>query len=81
MAKGGARPGAGRKPGKMLALTDYLKKQDIDQFMEWLLTTYMDDSRVAIWMADHLFGKAPQPITGADGGPIELAGVEIKVRK
>jgi hypothetical protein len=81
MAKGGARPGAGRKPGKMLALTDYLKQKDIDAFLAYLLSNYEQDGRIAIWFADHLFGKAPQPLTGADGGPIEITGVEINVRK
>ncbi len=82
MAKGGARKGAGRPKGAaMLKLHELMKKKDIDQFVEWLLTSYMDDSRVAIWMADHLFGKAPQPITGPDGGPVQVTGVEINVRK
>lgn len=67
----------------MLKLNEVMKKKDVDQFVEWLLTSYMDDSKVAIWMADHLFGKAPQPLehTGADGGPIQLQGVEVITRK
>lgn len=73
MAKGGARPGAGRKPGKMLALTDYLKKKDIDTFVEFLLANYMEDTRLMTWMGDHLFGKAPQPVTGADGGALVIS--------
>jgi hypothetical protein len=64
----------------MLKLHEVMKKKDVDTFVDWLVTSYMDDSKVAIWMADHLFGKAPQPITGADGGPIEITGVDITVR-
>lgn len=82
MAKGGARPGAGRPKGsKMLDLRDYMKEKDIKEFFTYLMTTYQTDSRIAVWVADHLFGKAPQPLTGADGGAIEFKGVEIKVRK
>ena len=76
---GGKRPGAGRKPGKMLTLTDYLKKKDIDNVMKYLLANYQKDTRLAIWMADHLFGKAPQALelSGKDGGPIQISGMKI----
>jgi hypothetical protein len=41
----------------------------------------MGDMRLAVWLGDQLFGKAPQPLTGANGGAIEIKGVEITVRK
>lgn len=82
MANGGKRPGAGRPKGSaMLRLHDVMKKRDIDEFVEYLLNSYMDEPRIALWMADHIFGKAPQPVTGPDGGPIQVTGVEITVRK
>lgn len=62
MAKGGKRPGSGRKPGKALRLLDLLKKGQIDEFIEFLIDNYKEDSRLMIWMGDHIFGKAPQAI-------------------
>ena len=32
-------------------------------------------------LLDRAWGKAPQPLTGEDGGPIQIQGVEITVRK
>jgi hypothetical protein len=67
--KGGKRLGAGRKPGsKMLTLRDYLSKKDIDTFVEYLLANYMEDSRLMVWLGEHLFGKAPQAIDLTSGG-------------
>lgn len=81
---GGKRPGAGRKPGsKSLVLRDLLSKKDIQTFLEFLLANYMEDSKLMIWMGDHIFGKAPQPLTGDPNSPLEIkvTGVEIAVRK
>jgi len=79
--RGGAREGAGRKPGKTLRLLDLLKQEQIDEFLEFLIDNYKEDARLMMWMGDHIFGKASQPVTGADGGPIQIQGVEIKVRR
>lgn len=83
MAKGGARPGAGRPKGStnLLNIRDYMDEMEVSKFMQWLIANYPKDTRLAVWMADRLFGKAPQPVTGADGGPIEITGVSINVRK
>jgi len=62
MAKGGARKGAGRKPGKTFRLLDVLKQKHIDEFIEFLIDNYKEDARLMIWMGDHIFGKAPQAI-------------------
>lgn len=73
MAKGGKRKGAGRPVGVKNStprLRDYLKPKDVNEFIEFLLANYMEDSKLMIWMGDHIFGKAPQQITGADGGPL-----------
>jgi hypothetical protein len=32
-------------------------------------------------LLDRAWGKAPQPLTDPDGGPIQILGVEITVRK
>lgn len=68
MAKGGARVGAGRKPGKTVRLLDLLKKDQINEFMEFLIDNYKEDARLMIWMGDHIFGKAPQAVDLTSGG-------------
>jgi hypothetical protein len=63
---GGARPGAGRKKGsKYLDLRAALEKKDpkaIDTFLEFLLANYMEDSKLMIWMGEHIFGKPTQEV-------------------
>lgn len=83
MAKGGARPGAGRPKGSITTprFRDLVSEEEREKFVEFILDQYMGDMRLALWMGDQLFGKAPQPLTGEDGGPIEIKGVEIKVRR
>lgn len=60
MARGGARPGAGRKPGASFAQLVSLAEKK--KFVEFVLDQYMGDIRLALWMGDQLFGKAPQSI-------------------
>lgn len=83
MAKGGKRPGAGRPVGSTnkLSLRDYMKKEDIEEFFEFVLSTYKESEKLTIWMGDQLIGKATQAISGPDGGPIEIKGVTITVRR
>jgi hypothetical protein len=83
MAKGGKRPGAGRPKGSKTVpqFRDFVSDEEREKFVEFILDTYMGDMRLALWLGDQLFGKAPQPITGPEGGPIEVKGVTISVRK
>ena len=30
---------------------------------------------IAVWCAEQIAGKAPQPLTGPDGGPVQIQGV------
>lgn len=63
MAKGGARPGAGRKAGPTAKpFRDYVSEEDKAQFVEFMLANYMGDMRLAVWVGDQLMGKAPQTI-------------------
>jgi hypothetical protein len=39
------------------------------------------DSVILKFLLEQIYGKAPQPLTGAEGGPIQIQGVEITVRK
>ena len=84
MAKGGARPGAGRKPGvsNRPQLRDMLSQAQIDALVaKGIEKADNGDSIMLKFMLEQVFGKAPQPLTGADGGAIEIKGVEITVRK
>ena len=70
--KGGARPGAGRPlgSGNKIKFADFVSDEDRKTFVEFMLSSYMGDMRLATWVGDQLFGKAPQAITGADGGAL-----------
>jgi hypothetical protein len=83
MAKGGARPGSGRKKGSTTVpqFRNYVSDVERKKFVEFILDSYMGDMRLAVWLGDQLFGKAPQPLTGDKDNPIYIKGVEIKVRR
>ena len=81
---GGARPGAGRKPGvtNRPQLRDMLTQDQIDALVaKGIEKADAGDSLMLKFMIEQIFGKAPQPLTGAEGGPIQIQGVEITVRK
>jgi hypothetical protein len=83
MAKGGKRPGAGRPVGSKnkYSIHDYFTADDVVTFVEFLKDNYMEDTKLMTWLGDHLFGKPAQALTGPDGGPIEIKGVTISVRR
>lgn len=64
MAKGGKRPGAGRPVGSTnkVRFSDYISAEDKAEFIEFMLSVYKDDMRVATWIGDQLFGKASQAV-------------------
>lgn len=74
MAKGGKQPGAGRPKGSTnrKQFWQYWSQEEIEEFVEFCKSTYMADMRTQVWVGEHLFGKAPQPITGADGGELVI---------
>jgi hypothetical protein len=76
MAKGGTRPGAGRPKGSITTprFRDLVSKEEREKFVEFILDQYMGDMRLALWMGDQLFGKAPQPLSGEDGELIAVVG-------
>ena len=53
----------------------------VEEFLDFLLDNYKEDARLMQWMGDHLFGKAAQTISGPDGGPIQIEGIEISFKK
>jgi hypothetical protein len=79
MAKGGKFPGAGRPTGSKnkYSIHDFFTEKDVETFIKFLRLNYQNDARLLTWLGDHLFGKAAQPLTGGDGGPIEIKGVTI----
>lgn len=83
MAKGGKRPGAGRKYGSKSRPTifEFWDDGDVAEFFEFLNDNYKDDMRLMQWVGDHLMGKPAQAITGPDGGAIQIQEVTIRVRK
>jgi hypothetical protein len=46
-----------------------------------LFPAAQSDRQLLKFIAEQVFGKAPQPVTGEAGGPIQIKGVEITVRK
>jgi len=64
MAHGGARTGSGRKPGvrSVPRFADLITDEDKQTFKAFMLESYMGDMRLTLWMADQIFGRAPQAI-------------------
>ncbi|WP_041359464.1 hypothetical protein [Nitrobacter hamburgensis] len=63
MAKGGARPGAGRRKGTGIKpFREYVSEEERQKFVEFILDSYMGDMRLAQWFDNQLFGQAPQSI-------------------
>lgn len=78
MAKGGARPGAGRKPG--VSKVTLIKRQIQDHFSDDEVMQLIKDAKkmarkkpeIMKFLLEQIFGKAPQrmELTGEDGEPI-----------
>ena len=86
MPRGGARPGAGRKHGSKTKATVELKEL-IDTVVETKdliaglnsiarSTEAPPAARVAAYkeLLDRRYGKSPQALTGAGGGPLAIVG-------
>ena len=74
MASGGKREGAGRKYGSKSRPTifEFWDNGDIATFFDHLKEKYKTDSRIAVFVGEHLMGKPQQTValTGADGAPL-----------
>lgn len=70
---GGVRPNAGRPKGESdnsilrRRLKDFISNDELDLFVESLKSKAMEDSKVMMYLIDHIFGKARQNV-GLDGG-------------
>ena len=83
MAKGGKRPGAGRPVGSTnkYSIHSFFTEKDVEGFIKFLKLNYKKDAKLLTWLGDHLFGKPNQTVSGIDSGPIQVQGVDIKVRR
>jgi hypothetical protein len=81
MAKGGARPGSGRKPGvskaTLIKLTfkEFFTDDEIKEFVSDIKIAAKTDSNLKKFVAEQLFGKAPQrvEVSGQNGEPIKIS--------
>jgi hypothetical protein len=62
-------------------IRSYFTKKEVEALVEQLKERAKTDSTILKFLGEQVFGKAPQPLTGEDGGPIQIKGVEITVRK
>lgn len=74
MAKGGKRPGSGRKLGSTSRpiLREYFTEQEIKDFVINLKKSAETDMNIKRFVAEQLFGKAIQPVEGEFKGEIIL---------
>lgn len=69
--KGGKRKGAGGvKDATRPNFNAYWTPQEIQDFMDEMKVRAKTSDKVAIWVGDHLFGKAVQPIGNDNGQPL-----------
>jgi hypothetical protein len=76
MAKGGKRPGAGRKKGvtNRPQIRSYFTDKEIGDLVVQLKERAKTDSTILKFLGEQVFGKAPQPLTDDDGNAIAIAG-------
>lgn len=74
MAKGGKRPGSGRKKGSTSrpVLREYFTDQEIKDFVKNLKESAKTDMNIKKFVAEQLFGKAIQPVEGDLKGTIQI---------
>lgn len=77
MAERGRPIGATTRPQFHTYTTEIERKE----YVQWVKKLYKRDMKLAIWYGDQLFGKASQPITGADGGALILEISEVIAKK
>lgn len=79
MAKGGARPGAGRKKGSTTRpqIRDYFTPKEVAELVVQLKERAKTDSTILKFLGEQVFGKAPQPLTNDDGDQIAIASFTI----
>lgn len=59
----------------------YTTEVERKEYVKWVMKHYKSSTDLAKWYGDQLFGKASQPITGADGGALILEISEVIAKK
>lgn len=59
----------------------YTTEVDRKEFVAFIRKAFKRDKELTKWYGDQLFGKASQPITGADGGALILEISEVIAKK
>lgn len=74
MALGGKRIGAGRPKGArtLIKAIDYFNPKELKAFWADLRKRAKTSDKIALYFAEQFTGKAMQPVTGEDGGPIVI---------
>jgi hypothetical protein len=81
--RGGKRQGSGRKEGSqnLPKLSSFFTDKELLDYVTHLKKRYKKSDIITKFVGEQLFGKAPQPLVGNEGGPIKIESVEIIVRK
>jgi hypothetical protein len=82
MAKGGKQPGAGRPKGSLtrprIDVLDYFNEKELKEFWANLKERAKTDSKLAIYFAEQMSGKAPQAIDHTNNGnPFEPTIIQV----
>lgn len=84
MARGGKQPGSGRPKGSItrprIDVLDYFNEKELKSFWTDLKERAKTDSKLAIYFAEQMSGKAPQSVDLSSGGE-KLEPVIIQVTR
>ena len=74
MPKGGPRPGSGRPKGTtdIPRISTYFTRNELKKFIDNLKKRAETSDKIATFLAEHVWGKAPQPISGDFTGTLTI---------
>jgi hypothetical protein len=73
MKHGGKRSNAGRKKGvEIPKIREYFTAREIEDFVADLRARAGKSDKIATWLGDQIFHKAPQTIEGNIGGTLTI---------
>lgn len=72
--RGGKRAGAGRKKGtkEIPKVSAYFTDKEMRDFIKDLKERASKSDKIAVWLGDQIFGKAPQTIEGNLAGTLTI---------
>ena len=77
MAKRGRPIGSKTKP----QFRDFITEDEVKSLVKIAKAQAETKPELLKFVLEQVFGRASQPLTGEDGGPIALSGVVIKIQK